>query len=124
MLRLTEVRLGLDHHETEIKAAILRTLGIAEHDLLGFRVFRRGHDARKTSEVVFVYTIDVEVRDEDKLLQRLHRNRHVMKAANDRHRFRADASPRRHPAPPCDNPFVFAWKSHLKEPTMTHPSLK
>lgn len=87
MLRLTEVRLGLDHHEIEIKAAILRTLGIAEHDLLGFRVCRRGHDARKTSEVVFVYTIDVEVRDEAKLLQRLHCNRHVMKAPDETYRF-------------------------------------
>ncbi|MDA8364749.1 MAG: NAD(P)/FAD-dependent oxidoreductase [Gammaproteobacteria bacterium] len=91
MLRLTEVRLGLDHRHGEIKAAILRVLGIAEHELMGFRVRRRGHDARRNGQVMFVYTIDAEVQDEATLLRRLHRNRHVAKAPDETYRLPARA---------------------------------
>ena len=61
MLRLTEIKLGLDHREPDLKAAILHALGISEPELLGYHVRRRGYDARKASEVVFVYTLDAEV---------------------------------------------------------------
>ncbi|MHB8346059.1 MAG: NAD(P)/FAD-dependent oxidoreductase [Acidiferrobacterales bacterium] len=87
MLRMTEVRLGLDHHENEIKSAILRILGIPDQELLGYGIRRRGYDARTNREVVFVYTIDVEVRDESTLLPRLHGNRHVAKAPDETYRF-------------------------------------
>ena len=38
MLRLTEVKLGLNHREDELKAAILRVLGIPESELIEFRI--------------------------------------------------------------------------------------
>jgi len=41
MLRITEVKLPLAHAENEIKAAILKRLGIAADDLLGYTIFRR-----------------------------------------------------------------------------------
>ena len=59
MLRLTEVKLGLNHREDELKAEILRTLGIPEPELLGYRMHRRGYDARQSGEVLFVYTLDI-----------------------------------------------------------------
>ncbi|MHB8455075.1 MAG: NAD(P)/FAD-dependent oxidoreductase [Acidiferrobacterales bacterium] len=91
MLRLTEVRLGLDHHETEIKTAILRILGIPEPELLGCQVRRRGHDARKNGEVVFVYTLDVEVKNEAALLQRFKHSRHVTNTPDETYRLPAQA---------------------------------
>ncbi len=77
MLRLTEVKLPLDHPEEALKAAIVKRLGIAEADLLDHTVFRRGYDARKKSDIHFVYTLDVEVRDEARVLKRLHGDKHV-----------------------------------------------
>ena len=47
MLRLTEIKLPLDHPEGDIKDAIAQRLGIPASDLLDFRIFRRGVDARK-----------------------------------------------------------------------------
>jgi uncharacterized protein len=70
MLRLTDIPLPLDHPEDALKAAVLERLAIAPSDLLGYTVFRRGHDARKKSNIHFVYTIDAEVRDEATLLKR------------------------------------------------------
>jgi uncharacterized FAD-dependent dehydrogenase len=64
MLRLTEIRLPLDHPQEDLKAAILKRLGIAASELLSFSLFRRGYDARKRNAIVLVYTVDVEVKNE------------------------------------------------------------
>ncbi len=74
MLRLTELKLPLDHAEDALERAILSRLGIEKRDLKRWSVFRRGHDARKTSAIALVYTIDFEVRDEAALLKQRDRN--------------------------------------------------
>src|SRR5713226_523435 len=77
MLRLTEVKLPLDHPESEIEAAILARLKIGADELAGYSIFRRGVDARKTAAMVFIYTLDVAVKDQAALLKRLQGERHV-----------------------------------------------
>src|SRR3989344_4634241 len=91
MLRFTEIRLGLDHGEADLKDAILRALGIPEPELLGWHVRRRGYDARKSGEVVFVYTLDVEVRDEAALLKRLHGNHRITHAPDETYHYPVQA---------------------------------
>ncbi|MFA7269162.1 MAG: FAD-dependent oxidoreductase [Sterolibacterium sp.] len=91
MLRLTELRLPLDHPESAVRDAILQRLGIAPSELVGYSIFRRGFDARKKSDIVLTYTLDVEVRDPAALLQRLGGNRHVAPAPDTRYRFVAQA---------------------------------
>jgi uncharacterized FAD-dependent dehydrogenase len=71
MLRLTDVQLPLDHPEEDLQRAILARLGIADEALLGYTIFRRSYDARKKTAIVLIYTLDVEVRDEAPLRQRL-----------------------------------------------------
>jgi uncharacterized FAD-dependent dehydrogenase len=70
MLRLTEIKLPLSHAEGEIRAAILKRLGITEDDLIGHVVFKRGIDARKPNAILFTYTLDVTLRDEAAVLAR------------------------------------------------------
>jgi uncharacterized FAD-dependent dehydrogenase len=77
MLRLTELKLPLDHGEAELKAAILTRLGIAPADLVGYTIFRRGYDARKKSNIHFIYTVDVELRQESAVAARLSGDPHV-----------------------------------------------
>src|SRR5882672_5488923 len=93
MLRLTELKLPLDHAEAELKAALLQRLGIAAADLVGFSVFRRAVDARKRSAIVLIYTLDVEVRDEKALLRRLKSDRNVSIAPDMDYRFVTHAPP-------------------------------
>ena len=90
MLRLTEIRLPLDHPETAIRAAVLGRLGIPDADLGTTAVFRRAVDARKAT-IVFSYTVDADVRDEDRVLVRLAGNRHVARAPDMSYRFVARA---------------------------------
>jgi uncharacterized FAD-dependent dehydrogenase len=61
MLRITELRLPLDHAAPALRAAVLRRLGLQEAELQGFSVFRRAWDARKKSAIVLSYTVDVEL---------------------------------------------------------------
>ena len=64
MLRITDLRLPLDHAEGALRAAILARLGVADAELTSFSVFRRSHDARKKSAIVLIYTVDCELLDE------------------------------------------------------------
>jgi len=78
MLRITELKLPLDHPEEALRPALLERLGIDDSELLAFTLFKRSYDARKkSSELHFIYTIDFEVRDEAALLARLSDDRHL-----------------------------------------------
>ncbi|MEC5388115.1 NAD(P)/FAD-dependent oxidoreductase [Uliginosibacterium sp. H3] len=71
MLRLSEIKLPLDHPEEDLRTAILKRLGVAAEQLLNFSVFKRSHDARKKSAIALIYSVDVEVKDEAAVLKRL-----------------------------------------------------
>ena len=58
MLRITELRLPLDHDEHALRAAVLARLGLADAQLRELKVARRAWDARKKSAVVLSYTVD------------------------------------------------------------------
>jgi uncharacterized FAD-dependent dehydrogenase len=76
LIRIIELSLPLDHPGDALRAAIVRRLGIAEADLLNYTVFKRSYDARKkNSAIVFVYIVDVEVRNEVEILRRLAHDR-------------------------------------------------
>ncbi len=70
MLRLTELRLPLDHADDALERAVRDRLGLAPDAALAWSVFRRGHDARRRSAIVLVYTVDAALADEAALLAR------------------------------------------------------
>jgi len=64
MLRLTDIKLPLDHGPEALKAAILRKLKLSADQLLDWQVFKRGHDARNQKAISYIYTVDVRLKDE------------------------------------------------------------
>ncbi|MBW8708288.1 MAG: hypothetical protein JF627_03335, partial [Alphaproteobacteria bacterium] len=66
MLRLTDIKLPLGHPPEALKAAILKKLKLPDEALLDWQVFKRGHDARNKQAIVYVYTIDVRLKDESR----------------------------------------------------------
>ncbi|HMO47262.1 MAG TPA: hypothetical protein PKB14_14670 [Rubrivivax sp.] len=90
MLRITELRLPLEHAEGALRAAVLARLGLADAQLRELTVFRRAWDARKKSAVVLSYTVDCRLADgvdEAALLARLAGDRHVRPAPDTRYHF-------------------------------------
>ena len=91
MLRLTQIKLPLDHAAGDLEAAILKRLEITPGDLVGFSVFRRAHDARKRSAIYLIYSADVEVKDEAPLLERFAGDAHIGRTPDMNYRFVARA---------------------------------
>jgi hypothetical protein len=77
MLRLTELRLSLNHSEEELRDAILAELGIGRQELIGYSIFRRSFDARRKGAIALIYHLDVETTREEEVLRRLSGNPHV-----------------------------------------------
>jgi len=91
MLRLTEVKLPLDHPEESIRSAILKKLDIPPALLSGYQIHKRSYDARKRSEIALIYTLDIEVKNEAAILKRLRADKHVSLTPDMAYRFVARA---------------------------------
>ncbi|MFA7293646.1 MAG: hypothetical protein WC023_15510, partial [Rhodocyclaceae bacterium] len=91
MLRLTELRLPLDHPPEALLPAIAKRLGLAVADISEFSVFRRSYDARKATLLTFIYTIDVSVKNEAAVLKKLAKDRNVGPAPDTAYHFVAQA---------------------------------
>ncbi len=97
MLRLTEIKLPLDHTDDQLRAAIVERLGIADNDLLRFTVYRRAVDARKRSAIHLIYTLDINVcavADESAFLKKHNKNKYLSKSPDTGYRFVARAPER------------------------------
>ena len=58
MMRLTELKLPLDHDEAALPALIVKTLGIKPADLVSHHIHKRSYDARK-QKLLLVYIVHV-----------------------------------------------------------------
>ena len=94
MLRITELKLALNHTEAELPAAIIARLLIKPEALIKFTVFRRGYDSRKKADIQLVYTIDVEVAPAHQvyLLKTFRKDIHVTLTPDFAYKFVARAS--------------------------------
>jgi uncharacterized protein len=87
MLRITELRLPLDHAEDALRPAIVSRLGVSDADLHAFTVFKRAYDARKKAAIQLIYTVDCDVEGEARVLARFAGDVHVRAAPDMRYRF-------------------------------------
>ena len=91
MIRITEIKLPLEHQPSDINAAIIKKLGINAADLLEYTIFKRGVDARKANAILLAYTLDVTVQGEAKVLAKLRKDPHVKVAPDTSYHFVAKA---------------------------------
>ena len=93
MLRISELRLPLDHPAEALPAAIVARLGISATDLASFTVFKRSYDARKNSKLTFIYIVDATVSNEVAILQRHAGDLHIKPTPDMEYHFVGKASP-------------------------------
>ena len=97
MLRITEIKLPVvtsaetGHTDAEIRAALTKKLAINAADIVSFSIFKRGVDARKSHAILFVYSLDVVVNGEAKLLAKLAKDPHVKTTPDTDYKFVATA---------------------------------
>jgi uncharacterized FAD-dependent dehydrogenase len=87
MLRITELKLPLNHPENMLKSAILDRLGIPAKELITYTIFRQGFDARKRNAILVVYTVDIETTNEQAILKRLQDDPHISLTPDCTYRF-------------------------------------
>jgi uncharacterized protein len=87
MLRLTELKLSLDHSGGALPAAIAQRLNIDESGIIRFSIFKRSYDARKANTLLLVYTVDVTVENEAALLKKLGHDRNIMPTPDTSYHF-------------------------------------
>lgn len=70
MIRLTNIQLVLDHDDQAMTSAVLDRLSITADDLVSIHVHKRGYDARKKTNIVLIYTLDVETTHNESLIKK------------------------------------------------------
>ncbi|MBS3900124.1 MAG: NAD(P)/FAD-dependent oxidoreductase [Dethiobacter sp.] len=71
MIRVYEVKLAAEEDLGRLREKIAKKLNISPLQILDYRVFKESIDARKKNEIFFVYIVDVQVKDEAKVLRRI-----------------------------------------------------
>ncbi len=91
MLRLSEIKLPLDHSESELLTAIQKKLKIKAELIIRYDIGRRSVDARKRSAIVLIYTLDVELTNEAHVFYRFRADPQVSKTPDLRYHLLAKA---------------------------------
>jgi uncharacterized FAD-dependent dehydrogenase len=94
MLRLTDIKLPLDHDAQALEKAVLARLGIEASALIRFSIAKRSYDARKRGAIALIYSVDVETSSDDAVLRRLHDDTKVEPTPDTNYRFVARAPER------------------------------
>ena len=89
MLRLTEIKLPLDHNDSDLRIAVAKKLRISETDIVELEVFKRSYDARKKTNILLIYQINVELSgaDEQTVLERFANQSFVRIAPDTNYQF-------------------------------------
>ncbi len=91
MLRLTDIKLDLNHQEDELRQSVLNKLKLTDEQLIDFTVFKRGYDARKKNVITLIYTLDVQTSNEAELLALFAEDKNVKESPDMSYKFVAEA---------------------------------
>ncbi len=74
MIRIGQLKLNPNHSEKDLLRKIAAILSLPEKDILDYQIKKQSIDARKKPDLKFVYTVDVKVSNEQKILKRQKNN--------------------------------------------------
>ena len=61
MLRLDNIKLPLDHTDTELLDVICHRLEVSTREVLKYTVFKRSYDARNKANIRLIYQVNVKL---------------------------------------------------------------
>lgn len=86
MIRINQLKLPITHTEEQLLQKIGRILRLKQETINSYQIRRKSIDARRKNEICYVYTVDVEVRDEERVLSRTRGNQ-ISRAKDVKYRF-------------------------------------
>jgi hypothetical protein len=91
MLRLTNIKLPLNHVEQALEEAVLEKLDMTKEQLIKINLFKRGYDARKKANIFLMYTLDIETTNNKVLLEKFAKDNDVKETPDMAYKFVAQA---------------------------------
>lgn len=70
MIRIGQMKLDPDHSKLDLIQKIAKTLRISEKEILHYEIKKQSIDARKKPDIKYIYTVDVKVQNEQKVLKK------------------------------------------------------
>ena len=70
MIRVGQIKLDPNHTPLELVQKIAKTLRITEKEILGYEIKKQSIDARKKPDIKYIYTVDVKVANDQKVLKK------------------------------------------------------
>lgn len=74
MIQISQIKLQIPHTEEKLKEKVLKLLRLREKDLISFRILKKSLDARKKPQLFYVYTVEVRVRNENRIKKQIKNN--------------------------------------------------
>ena len=91
MLRITDLKLPLDHADEALPKAIRARLKLGAKEPLSFTVAKRSYDARKRGAILLIYALDVDTPHEAELLRQFADDKNIGPTPDTSYRFVAQA---------------------------------
>ncbi len=73
MIQIQQLKLPVSHTGEDLEAKITRLLRINKEEILSYRIAKQSLDARKKEDIRYVYTVEVATANDQKIVNRLHR---------------------------------------------------
>lgn len=70
MIKINQLKLSIEHSKESLEDKIAKTLKIPKEQILHYDIAKRSIDARKKNEILYIYSIEVEVANEKKIVDR------------------------------------------------------
>ena len=86
MIRINQLKLPIDHQEHALKEKVSKLLKIPKSQIESLEIIKKSIDARKKTEIVFVYSLEASVKQEDKIWHRIN-NPNIIPAKSEAYQF-------------------------------------
>ena len=96
MIRITQLKLPVDHTEEDLRQQIARKLR-CHAGSFSWKIVRQSLDARHKDDKKYVYTVDVSVENEKKILRKVHDNNIMLITKKEYHFPSAGGKAPKHP---------------------------
>ena len=74
MIRITQLKLPIEHKKQELYEKTAKLLRVAPSEIKQLKIVKQSVDARKKEQILFIYTVDVEVAKEQQILKKVKNN--------------------------------------------------
>ena len=89
MIRVRQVEVNVDYaSDISIKSSIAKKLNISTNDIKSFKINKESIDARHKPLLNYIYEVDCDILDEDKILKRFSKSNDVLKTPYEEYSFK------------------------------------